>query len=230
MLARAPLTRTFDLMEAFALLAEFDIPVLPSAYVESAEKAALFAHRRPTTLRTVVPVDGHRPVPQPVEADLRGADAVKRGFAHLAAKLPRDGTGRILAQRALEPGSVFMIVGERDGSRRTIRLVSSEHMVERRCPLTQFEAESMIAELGSKHSFGSTRKAVKPLAQLLVKAAKMYEESPIETLVLAVRLHDNTYVVVDALLRGERPTGIARRLEPRAHDRNSNAPHLSGCQ
>jgi len=68
------------------------------------------------------------------------------------------------------------------------------------------------------------------LEHLLMRVSKFFEKSGVSDLRLDVRLHDNSYSVIDASMHAPRPLHIKQRLAPRAHDRKGDEYHPAGRQ
>ena len=208
-----------DLIDAFTLLKEYGIVVVRAGYVDSAENALVFANRRPIVLYALHP-DRHGYDSAHGE---RGADdeAIRAAYKRLSAK----SGSKLFAHEEIEPGTDITLVGDITKDGKSLRFISGSHKVERLCPLAEDAAESMLDEFRSHRALGSNEKAVRTLAHLFVKTAKMYYDSGIDTFTLRVRVHDNGYKVIDATMMTERMPEILRRLGRHAHDRWSYDYH-----
>lgn len=218
------MSQQIDLIDALTLLKEYGIIVARTAYVDSAENTLVFANRRPIVIYArradehgYDPASGER---APDDASVRTA------YAKVSAKFHPP----LLAQDEVEHGSEIALSGRETRDGKVLRFVSGSHTVERHCPLSESAAESMLDAFRSSKGLGSNEKAVRTLAHLFVKAAKMYSESGIVKFALRVRVHDNGYKVIDAAMATERMPEIKARLGHHARDRKSYDYHPSGRQ
>ena len=211
-------------VETFELLAHYGIHVARTATVDTADEAIAFAARRPITLR---------PEGSPHEAvihekHLGDTDAIRHEFDRL---LPEPSVPvQLLAQSAVERGVDIAIQGRRDPEAGPILILDvGSHQVERTCPLDELGAGSMLDDFGSKHGVASSAQHRGMLARLLVAVSEMFLEAELTSLRLdPVRVHDNTYHVLDASVDSPRHPHYRKRLAPHAHDAKGYGYNPSG--
>lgn len=228
-----------DKMEAFKALDHYDIHVARSKYIDSAEDAVAFAERRnardprfmPIVLRAAAATtEGHAKLA--AEKRLDTVEAVRQAYEEMIRQL---GTSdrRILGQTATEPGTDIMISGEtNEALGKTIALHSATHAVQRMAPLDASGAEALVQNFEGYHHHGSREQVRRMLEHLLIKISKFFEETAVTQFQLDVRLHGNSYTVLDASMTGqlhlkERLETHARdeQVDPRAHGRKGDEFH-----
>lgn len=211
-------------IENFELLHHYGIHVARTSAVDTADEAIAFAARRPITLRP----EGSPREAVVQERHLSDTDAIRHEFDRL---LPEPSTPvQLLAQSAVERGVDVVIEGRRDPKLGPILVLDvGTHRVERMCPLDESGAESMLDDFGSKHGIGSSAQHRGMLAGLLAGVSEMFLDAELTSLRLdPVRIHDNTYHVLDATIEAPRRPHFRKRLEPHAHDRKGYGYNPSG--
>lgn len=218
------MSQQIDVIDALTLLEEYGIVVARSGYVDSAENALVFANRRPIVLYARRQQEhGYDPASaEPASDD----HAVRAAYA----KLSKTFQPPLFAQVEVERGSDITLAGEQRKESKILRFVSGAHTVEYALPLDERGAESMLEGFRSSRGLGSNERAVRMLAHLFIKVAKMYEDSGITKFTLHIRVHDNEYKVVDADMTTERMPEIKARAGHHALDRKSYDYHPSGRQ
>jgi hypothetical protein len=211
-------------VETFDLLHHYDIHVARTASVDTADEAIAFAARRPITLRP----EGspHEAVAQ--EKHLGDTHAIRHEFDRL---LPEPSTPvQLFAQSAVERGVNIAIEGRRDPELGPILVLDvGTHAVERTCPLDEGGALSMLDDFGSKHGVASSAQHRAMLARLLGHASEMFLDAELTSFRLdPIRVHDNTYHVLDAVLDSPRHPHYRKRLAPHAHDEKGYGYNPSG--
>jgi hypothetical protein len=223
-----------DTIEAFEALKRYGIHTARSKFVDSAEDAIVFAERRtaadprflPIVLRNVVPEIPAQAKPAPSTSALSGEDAVRRAYAFLAG----DGL-KVLAQTSTAPGTDLTIVGGIPPDRgKTIALHTPTHSVERMVPLDSAGAEILASNFLDHHHHGSSEQVRRMLEHLLLRLSTFFEDSGVDQFQLVVRLHENTYTVLDAAMRAPKALHLKTRLDARAHDRWGDDYHPAGRQ
>ncbi len=225
-----------DTIEAFKALKQHGIRVARSTFADSAEDAIAFAERRtardprfmPIVLRNIVPGTQGNTESTPAESPLRTEDAVRQAYGHLV----QVGTnGKILAQAITNPGTDITIVGRtNEACGKTIALHSATHSVERMIPLDSVGAEALALNFQGYHHRGSSEKERRMLEHLLVRVSAFFETSGVTDFRLVVRMHENSYTVLDASMRSPKALHFKERLDPRAHDRKGDEYHPAGLQ
>lgn len=202
------------------LFRHYGITVARSAQVDSPEAAVAFASGRAIALYRLE-TDDMRLSEATTSGTLEGTDHIRHAFRRLAESAP-DGA-KFFAQEAHNNAvhlSVFCGTDKHLG--KAISLRSGAHTAMRMCPLSEFEAVAMLAELRSKQSPAGSEKAAHMLEHLLTKIAKLYLETDAESvLVEPIDVHDNRYVVGDALILCQRKPTLHARLTGDAHDRSA---------
>jgi hypothetical protein len=222
-----------DKIEGFAALEHYGIRVARSRYVDSAEDAVAFAERRNAPDPRFVPIvlrclhAGRQHIGK--ETPLETVEAVPKAYDRISrSSLPGD---RILAQVLVAPGTDIIIVGGTDrASGRTIELRSATHSVKHTVPLGSDGARELASNYEGHGHHGSRESAVRMLEHLLLRVAEFLETSGVRNLRLDIRLHENSYTVLDASMTSARPLQIPQRLDPRAHDRKGDEYHPAGRQ
>jgi hypothetical protein len=91
------------------------------------------------------------------------------------------------------------------------------------------EARAIVAELRSEAALPNDPSFEHMLADLLVKSAKLFEESAATRFELSrVRLHPTSYYIGKATLLHQKPLHVKTRLEPDSHDRRAVFNHRHG--
>jgi hypothetical protein len=201
-------------VETFDLLHHYGIHVARTATVDTADEAIAFAARRPITLRP----EGSPRDAVALEKPLGDTHSIRHEFDRL---LPEPSTPvQLLAQSAVEHGVNIAIEGRRDPKLGPILVLDvGTHKVERACPLDESGGTDMLQEFGSKHGVASSGQHRAMLARLLAHVSTMFLDAELTSFRLdPVRVHDNTYHVLDAALDSPRHPHYRKRLEPHAHD------------
>jgi len=226
-----------DKIACFKALDHFGIHVARSKFVDSAEDAIAFAERRnardprlmPIVLRVVSP-GTQESEKLAIETPLESESAIERGYARMIREV---GTadGRILAQTATEPGTDIAISGQTDAvNGKTIALHSAEHSVQRMIPLDAAGAQALVENFEAHHHRGSREQTRRMLEHLLGRVSQFFAETPVTEFRLDVRLHENSYTVLDASMTTSKALHLKERLDRHAHDRKGDEFHPSGRQ
>jgi hypothetical protein len=227
-----------DKVEGFAALSKSGMHVVRARYVDSAEDAIAFAARRdakderavPIVLRALVPEGGRSPE-ELIEGPLAGHDPIRAAYRRLTAREPV--VGRILAEVAVGPGTDISIEGREDAALGKVVALQDggAHGMERMIPFGEDGAAMLVEHFQANHHRPHGEQTRKMLEHLLVRVSAFYEESGVESFVLApVRLHENSYTILDATLRAAGPLAVGKRLAHHAHDRKGYDYHPSGRQ
>jgi hypothetical protein len=209
------MTTIIDAVEGLEFLHEHGMTIAPTRYVDSSEDAVFFAAGRPIVLRAGNSADGPRRE-APTEAGLRTASEIRQAYDRLR-------PDRVVAQHQAEAGTNITIEGRDDEKiGRIVELRCGTHAVHRLHPLSLDQAEAMLSEFRSKRGIAASEKAARMLTHLLVRVSEAYEDENISQLLLdPVRLHDNRYEVLDAVLRSKRALHLNPRLDKHARDKKS---------
>jgi len=223
---------TNSTIEALNILKEFGVRVARTGVVDSPEDAIAFAERRtakdprfmPIVLRKIASGAAGHPAPA---AALHTEDAGRRAFVDVAG----ESGGKALAQLATEPGTDITVAGRTDEVRgKTLTLSSATHSVEAMVPLGSAGAEMLTLNLQAFHHRGSSEKAHRMLEHLLLRVSDFFEEMPVTEFQLAVRLHENSYTVLDASMTSPKALHAKQRLGRHAQDKRGAGYHPSGRQ
>jgi len=228
-----------DKIDGFTALTRSGMHVARTRYVDSAEDAIAFAARRdarderavPILLRAIGRGDDGRTAGLLVEKPLTDHKAIRRVYRELMPQVGSAGD-RILAEASTEHGTDIAIEGRTDASLgKVVVLRNHAHSVERMVPLDPDGAETLVAGFQGYHHQPPSEKMRRMLEHLLMRVSAFFEETGVESFVLdPVRLHENSYTILDATLRSHRPLHISKRLAPNAHDRKGYDYRPSGRQ
>lgn len=210
-----------DSVEALELLREHSIHVARTRYVDSGEDAIFFAEGRPITLRVVV--SGNGAVSHPSEGGLRQSEAIRQAYERLVSAAHAHAGGQVLAQHEVGVGTDIAIEGRDDPSiGRIVELRCGERRVYRLHPLTEDLSTAMLSEFHSKNGIAAGEKATHMLSHLLLRVSELFSDDAIESMLLSpIRLHDNTYHVLNAVISAKRALPLNKRLDKHAHDKKA---------
>jgi hypothetical protein len=228
-----------DKIEGYEALRQCGLHVARARYVDSAEDAIAFAGRRnaaddravPIGLRSIARDGSGRPTESSLQGPLDGHEAIRRTYGRLLGELYPEG-GKVLAQDWVDRGSDVAIEGRIDAaSGKVITLRSGAHSVECMVPVAGAAAEALVHGFREYHHQLHGEHARRMLEHLLIRISEFFEHSSAERLVLdPVRLHENSYTIVDATLHAPGPLHLERRLGHHAHDRKGYDYHPAGRQ
>lgn len=197
------------LVEYFAaerLLKKGRIRSVESKYVKSADAAVGFSSGGKIVLKAVSGRALHKSKSGLVMAGLSTPEEVRSAFRALEKKAAKYRPYKILAQKMVKGGIEIIIGGNEDPQfGKMILLGLGGIYVEvfkdfalRVCPITMGDAISMVRQLRSKAVIAPDPKSERMVAELVLKAARMYQNSRIKELDLnPIILHDGTYDAVD---------------------------------
>jgi hypothetical protein len=214
------MTMIIDTLETLELLRERGIHVARTRYVDSAEDAVFFSERQAIELRVIA---SGSEAPDIVETKLKGDDTIRHAYDRVAPHAKALTTGHVLAQLQVANGTDIAIEGRNDPKLgRIIELRCGAHHVHRLHPLTEDLAESMLSDFHSKRGIAANEKATRMLVHLLERISSVYEDEAIERVLLdPIRLHDNSYHVLNATIASKRSLSLHKRLARDAHDKKS---------
>lgn len=122
-------------------------------------------------------------------------------------------------------GQSIVITGEaKRDSEPSITVAIGSHSARRLCPVTEFLAEGLVAEL-KEPRLKPDSQAGRTIAHLIVKLSHMHLDASLESFTLTALLEGDHYEVLpDGIaIDGSHKTEIPHRLGPHAHDRT--VPH-----
>ena len=195
-----------EYFEAERLLKRNGIRSVGSGYVKSAADAIKFAGGESIVLKAVSGKALHKSRSGLVAAGLSNEAEIEKAFRTIERKAEPYKPYKILAQKMVKGGIEVIVGGNEDAQfGKMILLGLGGIYVEafrdfalRACPINMDDALSMIKQLRSKSIIAPDRKRERMIADLLLKAARMYRNSDIKELDLnPVILHDGTYDAVD---------------------------------
>ena len=194
-----------DYVEAYNLLKKNGINAAEARYVKTYEEAVDFADGKAIVIKGISAKALHKTKSGLVELDVSDNDAEER-FRALSKKAEKYKPYRILGQR-MAPKGIEVIVGGRldDQFGKLILIGLGGIYVEvfkdfalRVCPITRYDAESMIEQLKSKNVVAADTASGKMLVDLLMRVSRMLSENDIKELDLnPIILHDKGYDAVD---------------------------------
>lgn len=212
-----------DTIEGFKALKHYGIHVARSKFVDSAQDAVAFAERRTAKDPRFMPI-----VLRGAGSPLHTEDAVRKAYDRL---VQAGAHGNILAQTVTDPGTDITIAGRTEETEgKIIALRSATHGVERMIPLDSGGAEMLVLNFQGYHHHGSSERGRRMLEHLLIRVSTFFEHSGVTEFQLAVRLHENSYTVLDASMTSPKPLHLKARLDPRAHDRKGDDYRPAGRQ
>lgn len=126
---------------------------------------------------------------------------------------------RFLAHHDVNAGIPVTIDGVSDPEfGPSIRLKISGRRASRMCPVSEFEAETLVAEFHAEKLLNVDAKADRTLVHLLEKCSKLYQDSGISELHLVLYLTPQGYRTHAVYMLRTRNVSIRRRLSAGAHD------------
>jgi succinyl-CoA synthetase beta subunit len=195
-----------DYMEAQRLLVKYGIPVAESRYVKSAEEAAKFSGGKPIVMKVISQKAIHKSRGGLVALGLSTDSSIEKAFRDLSKKGSAIKPYRIIVQKMV-PGGIEIIIGGKTDPQfgKLVLLGLGGIYVEtfrdfalRLCPISDFDAKSMVAQLRSRKIVAPDEKSEKKLAKLLINASRLFEETKISELDLnPLIFHNGTYEAVD---------------------------------
>jgi hypothetical protein len=228
-----------DKIETLRAVERHGIRVVRAKYVDSAEEAIAFAARREMddgqSLPIVLTIAVHQAstLPSRIRATipLRDPEMIRSAYQFFAAEAEVFGD-RVIAQDFIPPGTNLTIAGRKDDEgRKLLALRCGEHGLERLVPIESAAAESLAANVLAHDHRGPSVHWRRMLEHLVGRASRLFESPNIDSLVLEpIRLHENTYTVLDAEIGSTSRLRIRTRLARHAHDRRSESYHPAGLQ
>jgi len=226
-----------DRINLFEALAQHEIRVARSAYVDSPEDALAFAARRTAPDQRLVPIHLYgvfsgvamTSTPAFTESPYTDEQAIPDAYRRLAAKTAA-ASGRVLAQETTEAGTDIAIECRIDPALRKVIIVrGGGHQEQHLLPLDVAGASTLAANIQNYGHHGSREHVRRMIEHLLLRVSHFFDDSGIERLELdPVRLHGNTYTVLDAVATSKRALHV-RHIDTESRDRKGHY-HPSGRQ
>lgn len=196
----------FDYGKAQRLLAKYGIKSVESGYVSSADAAIKFAGGKAIVLKVLTNKALHKTKSGLIMLDLKTDKEIKEAFSALSRKAAKFKPYKVLAQKMVKNGMEIIIGGNTDVQFGKMILLglggiyveTFKDFALRVCPITRYDAQSMLEQLKSRKIIAPDEKASKMLEALLLKVSRMFVESRMKELDLnPIILHDGTYDAVD---------------------------------
>jgi hypothetical protein len=128
-----------------------------------------------------------------------------------------------VTRQAKLDGNISLYGFDDPGQGRTIVLRAGTRESRRMSPLSEDQAEAMLAEIG--HDAAHGEKERRTIAHLLVKTSQLYEETGIDRFELGlVLVHQDTFLVGNARMWSTRKPIVPNRLAAHAHDNRGRGP------
>ena len=132
---------------------------------------------------------------------------------------------RFLAHHDVDAGIPVTIDGISDPEfGPSIRLKVAGRRSLRMCPVSEFEAETLVAEFHTEQLLPADSKMDRTLMTLLLKCSKLYQDSGISELHLVLYLTPQGYRTHAVYMLRARNLSIRRRLDSSAHDAGAVFP------
>ena len=195
-----------DYMEAYRILEKYGIRSIESAYVKSAEEAAAFSKNRSIVLKVISQRALHKSKSGLVALDLNSPEEIGKAYADLGRKAQEFAPFKVLAQVMAKKGIEIIIGGNTDPQFGKLILIglggiyveTFKDAASRVCPISDYDARSMLLQLKSHSVIAPTPEAEKRVVELLLKASRMFLDTKISELDLnPVIINENGYEAVD---------------------------------
>ncbi|MDE1869756.1 MAG: acetate--CoA ligase family protein [Candidatus Micrarchaeota archaeon] len=198
-----------ELMEygaAAKLVNSYKIKSIESKYVKDAKDAISFSKGKKIVLKVLSSKALHKSKMGLVKVGLSEPGEIEDAFSELVKKGKKFAPYKIIAQKMAQ-GGIEIIVGGRNDTQfgKMILLGLGGIYVEtfkdfalRACPITRFDAQSMIAQLKSRNIVTYNGKMERQLEDLLLKTSALLVRTKLEELDLnPVIIREDGYDVVD---------------------------------
>jgi len=195
-----------DYDKAGLLLNSYGFKIVESKFVTSADDAISFADGREIILKAITPKATHKSKNGLIFPDLINEEEIKRAYNLLTKRAQKFKPFQILAQPMIKKGIEIIIGGNTDKQFGKMIVVGLggiyvevfKDFSARICPISNYEAQTMINELKSKKIIASDPHYENLVREIIVKASKMFLENNIQEFDLnPIIMHDKTYDIVD---------------------------------
>jgi len=215
-----------ETIEAFKALKHYGIHAARTKFVDSPEAAIAFASRRDAPDPRSMPIVLRSGEPGSDSLALETEHAIRRAYEYFSQAPPG---AKVLAQEAIGPGTDITIAGRTDPDGGTlIELIGTSHRAERMMPLGEAGAEFLATNFQAHNHHGADDKTRRMLEHLLLRVSAFFEHSGVSDFSLRVRLHENSYTVLDAVMKAPKALHLKERLDAHAHDRKAADYHPAG--
>lgn len=215
-----------DIIESLEALKRHGIHVARTKVADSAEDAVAFSERRIARDMRMVPIvlselRDDAATPATISGPLENADAIRHAYERMRAH----GNGRILAQTVTPHGTDIIVSGETDEQAgRTIEVSGGTKATRRMVPLGTDGAAFLAAHVHGEHR--PDEKTLRLLENVFLRFSEFFEAAPeIEAFRATLRLHENSYTVVDATITAPRHLDVTPRKGRHDRDRKSYLIH-----
>jgi len=198
-----------DYMDAHALLKGYKIRSVESRYAKSATDAIKFSGGKPIVLKVLSQKALHKNKNKLVELNLSTEKEITNSFNLLEKRAKKFRPYKIIAQKMVGKGIEIIIGGSVDAQFGKMVLLglggiyveTFKDFALRLCPITKYDAKSMLRQLKSRYIIAPDTKSEKQITDLLLNVSRMFINTKISELDLnPVILHDGTYDAVDLRL------------------------------
>jgi succinyl-CoA synthetase beta subunit len=195
-----------DYDRAHALLSRYRIKSVESKYVNSANDAISFAKGNPIVLKVLSSKALHKSRSKLVALNLWTPEAIEQSYDSLKRTAEKFRPYKIIAQKMASNGMEIIIGGKTDQQFGKMILIglggiyveAFRDFALRLCPITKYDAKSMLNQLRSKSVIAPDQQSEAMIINLLLEVSRMFEANDITELDLnPVILHDGTYDAVD---------------------------------
>ncbi len=199
------MVKQLEYMKAEELLNMYGIKVVPAKYIKNTDEAVGFAEGDAIVLKAIPSKPAHKSKSGLVAVDLKTPEEIASGFNRVRKAAHKFAPYKILAQKMVT-GTEIIVGGRKDAQFGKLLLIGLGGVnVEvfkdfslRLCPITSYDAESMISQLKSRNLVAGGEKQFKMVKELLMKASRLMVDNDISELDLnPIILHDDTYHAVD---------------------------------
>ena len=173
-----------DFMKAKDLLKKYDIKVVDSIYVNSAEEAIRFSDGDAIVLKLISEKAIHKSKAGLVKLNLKHEDEIKSAYEELKKRGTRLSPYKILAQRMVNEGIEIIVGGKEDNEFGKVIMIGMggiyvetyKDVSMRLVPINSADAIDMINEIKAKDIITFNGEAEPILVNLLMKFSKLLNE------------------------------------------------------
>ncbi len=192
--------------KANQLLKKYGIRSVDSAYVSSAKEAAKFSNKKPIVLKAISGKALHKSKSGLIQINLGSEKEITDAYDLLVKRAQKFKPFKIQAQKMVKNGIEIIIGGRVDQQFGKLILIglggiyveTFRDFALRVCPITRFDARSMLSQLKSRKVIAPDKGAEIMIESLLLKVSDMLITNDINELDLnPLILHDGTYDAVD---------------------------------
>ena len=201
----------WDYDKARNLVRRYGIRSVESSYVKNGDDAARFANGGPIVLKVLSEKALHKSRSGLIRLNLYTKDDITAAYSDLEKKAQQLRPYKVMAQKMVRGGTEIIIGGNTDQQFGKMILIglggiyveTFKDFALRVCPITDFDAQSMLNQMRSKAVIAPSEEAESMIKSLLISAAKMFAENEITEFDLnPLILHDGTYDAVDLRVMG----------------------------